>query len=1023
MQVMFVHLTDLHFSTKTQFNINTRREKIINSVMTKLGPKVQEVIIIVSGDIVNKGEARAYNNAYSFLANIRNQLIKIIPSVSFVFSPGNHDCNFDLLSDEELIIRDKIISNFNSGKFVDERNKNINIHEFKERFNIQKRYYDFVKGFKNSNLVLSNPFFDLYSYKIESRKIEVVCYNSSIFSKKNEKQGEIIIDSDLIEKSFIPSKQSLKISVLHHPLEWFNRHNKKYYDNIISGRNIIFSGHEHESNIRTITEHKSKHKYLSVSGAALFNLDYPIKSSFEIVVTDLETMDTVGNSFYFEDNIYKESDSISVNYSSNIITQSCNDFFISSDVVFEFENVDILLPECKQSLKLSDIYVTPQFSEIEFANKELTKEIYYLDELSFSKDSNYISFQGSDRSGKSTVLKQLFKRLREDGKLPILINNTSKNIYSLDEMNKLIDNCFEKLYTKEQLDLYKQFKITNPRDIYILIDDFDKVNKNEKSKFTLLKSLVEEYNNIIFTASSDFDFEKLFNKSEELKNINTLELVDLTNSTSYEFINKWVNLDQELTDVEASNKIFTLKRIYDKVRQNGFIPNNFHYLIMMLSMHDENNELHLTEGTRCYYYNEMLLKVMREINQSTDIQTNFINVYLREYAYFLHMNKDFCTSDEDKFYENLVEKYEYSRPKFYSDIEKLKPILIERNILETRNGLRFKYPFVFYYFCAEYLHKNLDENLSDITFMIDNMFDEDNSNLILFLMYFNNDHEIINQITNTGNLLFSEFPEETSDVKLNILNMFLRIPKKINTIDKLPEQSQRELYKARDEEEQRITQHPAVNIEEYEFGRELIKSMKVIEVISELLKQYSDSLIAPIKRSLVDTNLRLGLRIINFMIDEFSTGVFDLINENELDIDTDVIAILLRVLMSLINSTSTSIGTIESEVTVDKILSERNDMLTKLIHFNYTIETKRTEDEKYNLRDITTLLESMKKDANYFAVLYMYITLSFKIEFIGLSKQKTREITSKLDFSPREKARLLSHSLKRNKEKELEKVI
>lgn len=94
MKIGICHLTDLHFTTKTDLGpkLNSLARGLINDFYG-----VARIYLVVSGDISNSGKEEEFERAKSFLNRLKFLLsteFHQIP-VQLIIIPGNHDCNFD----------------------------------------------------------------------------------------------------------------------------------------------------------------------------------------------------------------------------------------------------------------------------------------------------------------------------------------------------------------------------------------------------------------------------------------------------------------------------------------------------------------------------------------------------------------------------------------------------------------------------------------------------------------------------------------------------------------------------------------------------------------------------------------------------------------------------------------------------------------------------------------------------------------------------------------------------------------
>ena len=81
----FIHLTDLHFSSrdKTQNEIHFETRKTILNVIKEINNfRPEPNFILISGDLTNTGNIKSYKELYQILKNIKTPIY---------YALGNHD--------------------------------------------------------------------------------------------------------------------------------------------------------------------------------------------------------------------------------------------------------------------------------------------------------------------------------------------------------------------------------------------------------------------------------------------------------------------------------------------------------------------------------------------------------------------------------------------------------------------------------------------------------------------------------------------------------------------------------------------------------------------------------------------------------------------------------------------------------------------------------------------------------------------------------------------------------------------
>ena len=194
MELIIVHLTDLHIKDQFDLNILLPRTDSISGVICNHITDSKNTIILfcITGDLVFSGKAEQYTLVESFLDKIFSEIEMRFSEtiIHIVFIPGNHDCNFDISNS----VRDLVLL---------ESNLNIlDSSHIEQGTSIQKEFFNFVDTYKNKekrNIISCQKDKILTTKSIlldhKNRKLKVHCINTSWCSKLNEEKGKMKLGS------------------------------------------------------------------------------------------------------------------------------------------------------------------------------------------------------------------------------------------------------------------------------------------------------------------------------------------------------------------------------------------------------------------------------------------------------------------------------------------------------------------------------------------------------------------------------------------------------------------------------------------------------------------------------------------------------------------------------------------------------------------------------------------------------------------------------------------------------------
>lgn len=276
MKKAILHISDLHVASDSSTSYLYTSSEIVEQVngyqknfiesKEEQTKEYDELILIISGDISNKGLEKEFAFAKSFIEklNIKKENTLIIP--------GNHDINW--------------IDNGNAWQSNQEKKP----YEFqKEKFQKFKSFYDSFyvnsKTFNPEKIIVD-------VLKLESEKLLIIGLNSCYKCNFDNQQGIGFIDYDKLEeeiKTSIPnSKEYSKIAVCHHnPFANYTEHPKNSFEDgnwqmvkrilMKYGINAILFGHEHTQS----SDRLNDYDYISVG--SLSKKDSSAKNEFYLI--------------------------------------------------------------------------------------------------------------------------------------------------------------------------------------------------------------------------------------------------------------------------------------------------------------------------------------------------------------------------------------------------------------------------------------------------------------------------------------------------------------------------------------------------------------------------------------------------------------------------------------------------------------------------------------------------------------------------------------------------------------------
>lgn len=472
LELVLVHITDIHLENDTDYNIlGGRSEYIANAINKHIIDETNTLLVLcITGDIAYSGKEEQYLYASIFISDIIASIKKRYKDlfIQIVTVPGNHDCDFDM---EDGVIRDSLLRDSN----LDMSNGSI----IKTCTKTEENYFNFVKEWdqKIAPLVSASneSIFAINGLKYNCISLKFHCLNTAWCSNKNEKPKEMKIAIPELEDK---SENEIVITLMHHDESWLTWESaeewKKYYK---CYSNIVLVGHDHVSEIVRKDNYGAETNYF-VKGNQLYNSHSPEQSGFNILKIDLESDIERFYSYEWNGKLY-----------ANILDTKSREFkrnrYVKNGVelkpgFLEYldDNEIDLLSKFKGILKLSDIFVYPVLKGESINNKK--NKVLYKDKediIQIIEKKKYILISGEKEYGKTALLKQLYKDFFNMKLYPVIIDATEVRTGEGDDLNKKIAEFYSKQYSnlgeEEILQMEAEKKVC-------IIDNFEDIMISDK---------------------------------------------------------------------------------------------------------------------------------------------------------------------------------------------------------------------------------------------------------------------------------------------------------------------------------------------------------------------------------------------------------------------------------------------------------------------------------------------------------------------------------------------------------------
>ncbi|CAM3977703.1 MULTISPECIES: metallophosphoesterase [Bacillus cereus group] len=882
--VSVIHFTDIHLAD-TDNSIMDKQNALWRALKSELKSS-DYIVCCVSGDIAQSGKEDEYCNfAIPFFDNLQIEIKKEFNQhLEFLLIPGNHDCDFFGDSGKNAT-RDVLIKAINN-----QDSEQLSIHTI-DTIRVQENFDNFKslyhEQWENIELIHDDPLLQRAVLKIGEKQIIFNLMNSSWISTLREQPGKMWFPVKQYRPIMETTLGDVNVTMIHHPDHWLDPDNRRELRNLLeSSSDFILSGHEHAHTNTILTDWQNK-RVQYIEGGVLQERWDPEVSYFKVLHLNLEDDTQRIKEYSWNGDLYKEIDDTDwCDLQTALMAKGKHRTTLN--IVEEFNSFiyNIGLPYThprKNKLDLIDLFVAPDLREIILrgnSGSEVTEYVSFDQMLVELQEDEHLLIIGDKESGKTALSKQLFTHSFNMGKKPIFIEGAKIKGDHIKGIDKLIKTATKQIYGEGTNDQYVQL---DKKDRVLIIDDWHKCILNAKFKSLFFEEAAKWFGKIIIMADEISNMRELLLilSNHEQHKVRQFEIQEFGHVKRAELIEKWILLGQESTIDESKLIVIKdqLERSVDSVIGQNYVPTFPLYLLIILQAFESSTPHNLDRSTNGYYY-ELLIKQALTKIQVTNEETDAMYNYLTELAYNFYKNEKQVITKEEwyKFHKLYTEEYALQ---FSSQFEftKYKTKICNALILQrSGEGYVFAYSYIYYYFVGQYLARHIGEEevRNTISKMCFNLHLSDYAHILMFLTHLSKDNFIISQVINVTKSLFEDVPILKLESDIDVFNNLLdEIPQLvIENID--VNENRKKVHEQKDEYERELkvqkTELPSNEVEvgsEIQTISEFNKSLKMLEIVGQILKNYYGSIKAQEKIELCIEAYAVALRTNNAFLERF----------------------------------------------------------------------------------------------------------------------------------------------------------
>ena len=887
MKIMILHLSDLHIDFKND-HLEKKEDAIVN-VVKNLEYKLDQAFIVVTGDISFSADDDQFSKGFEFFENLSKKLESSLSSsddiekvkVNLIVIPGNHDCNLP----ENDTVR-KILVN----GILNEENALNDDAVIEQCLKAQEEFFEYRNTYATDGLINNGKIYYEYKFTQGHENICFKCLNTAWMSQRKEQQAEIIYPTNKIEEK--SGNETLVITLFHHPYAWLQADNSRTFRKKIEGlSDIILTGHEHDSSFRKQeTSEGERNTYIE---GGVFREHGSNRSDFNVVIIDTESkkqkyLHAAWADLRYEPaqgTVFSEDGSLAW-HEYQVSNLRYQERFSPNETMMDFiEDPGAYFSRKNKALKLSDIYVTPDLRSVPTKPHGEEKHVRGDDVLNFIKENKYLLIVGDYQSGKTSLGKHLFLSTNKLGDVPLLIDSKKINIKG--SFESITKKLFSQQYDASMIESFRQIDRSKRG---IIIDDYHKLSIPVNKKKEFISWLCDFAGWVVLIAD---ELEININEVLEGDGISSGKATfDYYVIQPFGFrrrdvvIKKWLttNVDLNQNAIELARRIDSVSKTLDTLIGKNYVPAYPIYILSVLLAFDTTTPIDLSASTHGYFY-ELIIKIVIASGRTSN-EYDIAASYLAFLAYKMFKGRHFeITDDQFKdIHREFLDKYVIDR-----SFEKMKSQLKEQHIIVEHSGIySFKYKFMYYYFVASYLRDNLsraEEVKQDISILSDALYIEEYANIMLFLAHLSKDPYIIEEMIKKAGMIFSDLKPTTLETDIEFLGGLEDVTKEIEIEAREKEQLRSELLEEKDRigSERYLIKQYDEPVDDDVFDSnpalQLCASLKTLEIMGQMLKNFPGSMEASDKIKLTDSCYGLGLRTLTFALDIVRKNERELLSE------------------------------------------------------------------------------------------------------------------------------------------------
>lgn len=739
--IILVHLSDLH--VKSEASIAAKRLEAIAGAIGSVIEAPSEVVLLLSGDIAFAGKAEQYSAVASSLSKLQQALEAWpITDLHVVSCPGNHDLDFKSVSEG---LRATLVA---SAEVDGEQPQDI----LAPLAPLQNAYFAFATNIAADKLKRHNSIISEMDISIQGFHLRVVSMNSAWSSQLHEVPGVLRMPGALLVE--IGKNADLAVVISHHPLNWFTpRDAVRVSEWLDQNADMVFWGHEHR--VDDFQQVRSRVGSNVTHHIGLPMEDDTVECGFKILRLDVGDRSCSAFEVRFDEGLKFRVEAVG----NGVL---CHNEGRNNGVIrFSREHQDFLEdpgagfshPRINRPLDLADIFVPPDFRDVRpgKGNKERIDGSASLRKVTqgvFEKAGTTVVF-GSEQSGKTTFAKVFSREAKVKQFIPIYLDALNLKSTNKGEVRGAFNSAVASQYATDVAELVST---AEPTRVIVILDNAHAMPGGTDGLEHTLNFIQAKAQRILVLTSDNPTVSLLsIGQSREetsyWKGAEVYELLPLGHRRRGELIRRWVGLGRNAVDdaLEIEAEVRQIKTLLDRVLGKNSLPKYPLFVLVMLQQLEgiRDNRTAITNGSHGYLFEALITQALDRHVRSHEIST--VHDFLAEVSRTL-WDRDVAAISHESI--NAIAKGFIEKLVQIDGTRLIRELVTARVISDEGGLLRFRYPYLHYYYLAKWICSNRLSSDSEAisSKLVEFVHTERSANVLMFVAHHGHEDLVIKKL-------------------------------------------------------------------------------------------------------------------------------------------------------------------------------------------------------------------------------------------------------------------------------------